>query len=144
VCETFGEDILLDKKCAGAKKARELARTSKQKVGGGLNKASSGAKDVAVAAKKTVDPMAKFIEKTFADIKKADTEGRRNIIIKGGVVPKISRWLKRVIPTLAVGAAVGHPIIVAAISLLTYVATDKHFDRKEKAKILNELRSEDE
>lgn len=140
VCETFGEEILTEKRGFVAKKAREISRTSKKEVGGKLHDAAKKTGDVAVAAKKTVDPMAKFIESMYAKIKKADTEERRNLIIKGNIVPKITRWIKRAI-TLGVVSALTNPII-AGIGLLTYIATDKHFDRKEKAKIIRELKSE--
>lgn len=140
VCETFDQNILLEKRGFVGKKAREISRMSKKEIGGKLNKVTKGTNDIKTAAKKTVDPMAKFVENTFSKMKSADTEERRNLIIKGNIVPKITRWIRRGLVIGAIGGLM-NPII-AGISLLTYIATDKHFDRKEKAKILRELKSE--
>ena len=80
------------------------------------------------AGKEAIDPMEKFVKDTMKKIKDADENERRNIIIQGGVVPKVTRWLKRSILLIA-GSAVGavcSPIaIVTCITFLGWIASDK-------------------
>ena len=89
--------------------------------------------------------MDKFVEDTFLKFKKADQEERRNLIIKGGVVNKLRRYITRSIVAFAAGTAVGTPILgtlATAITLLASIAHDKHADAKEKNRIINELEDE--
>ena len=77
--------------------------------------------------------------------KKADAEERRNIIIKGGVLPKVTRWLKRAIPIsigLAAGTVIPITAVMSAIAFIGWVCTDKELDQRERTKILRELEDE--
>ena len=118
--------------------ARSATRSATRKI-------ANTSRKVKTSVKKALDPMEKFIENTMTKAKKADSEERRNIILRGGVVPKITRWLKRAIP-MAAGLVVGKAIPVAAvlstIAFLGWIATDKALDHREKAKILKELDDE--
>ena len=97
------------------------------------------------AVKRTIDPMEKFIQKQYQTLKEKDANERRQVIIKGGTVPKVTRWIKRGIKLLA-GAAVGQVIpaaaIITGITFIGYIASDKYLDRKERAKIMKELEDE--
>ena len=116
-----------------------------QKVSSITRRISKTAKSVKTNVKKATDPMAKFIDNTMAKAEKADSEERRNIILKGGVVPKVTRWLKRAIP-ISVGLIAGQAIpvaaVISAIAFLGWLASDKALDHREKAKILKELDDE--
>ena len=123
----------------------KLSMAARQKVRSATRKISKTARSVKTNVKKVTDPMTKFIDDTMDKAKKADSEERRNIILKGGVIPKVTRWLKRAIP-ISVGLVVGHVIPVAAvlsaIAFLGWAASDKALDHREKAKILKELDDE--
>lgn len=130
------EGIIYEGKTSMA--ARQKARSITRKI-------SKTAKSVKTNVKKATDPMTKFIDNTMAKAKKADSEERRNIILKGGVVPKVTRWLKRAIP-ISVGLIAGQAIpvaaVISAIAFLGWLASDKALDHREKAKILKELDDE--
>lgn len=118
--------------------ARSAIRSATRKI-------SNTSRKVKTSVKKALDPMEKFIENTMTKAKKADSEERRNIILRGGVVPKITRWLKRAIPIaagLVVGKAIPVAAVLSAIAFLGWIATDKALDHREKAKILKELDDE--
>lgn len=118
--------------------ARSVTRSATRKI-------SNTSRKVKTSVKKALDPMEKFIENTMTKAKKADSEERRNIILRGGVVPKITRWLKRAIPIaagLVVGKAIPVAAVLSAIAFLGWIATDKALDHREKAKILKELDDE--
>lgn len=118
--------------------ARSATRSATRKI-------SNTSRKVKTSVKKALDPMEKFIENTMTKAKKADSEERRNIILRGGVVPKITRWLKRAIPIaagLVVGKAIPVAAVLSAIAFLGWIATDKALDHREKAKILKELDDE--
>lgn len=118
--------------------ARSATRSATRKI-------SNASRKVKASVKKALDPMEKFIENTMTKAKKADSEERRNIILRGGVVPKITRWLKRAIPIaagLVVGKAIPVAAVLSAIAFLGWIATDKALDHREKAKILKELDDE--
>ena len=118
--------------------ARSATRSATRKIANTSRKVKTG-------VKKALDPMEKFIENTMTKAKKADSEERRNIILRGGVVPKITRWLKRAIPIaagLVVGKAIPVAAVLSAIAFLGWIATDKALDHREKAKILKELDDE--
>lgn len=118
--------------------ARSATRSATRKI-------SNTSRKVKTSVKKALDPMEKFIENTMTKAKKADSEERRNIILRGGVVPKITRWLKRAIPIaagLVVGKAIPVAAVLSAIAFLGWIATDKALDHREKAKILKELDNE--
>lgn len=118
--------------------ARSATRSVTRKI-------SNTSRKVKTSVKKALDPMEKFIENTMTKAKKADSEERRNIILRGGVVPKITRWLKRAIPIaagLVVGKAIPVAAVLSAIAFLGWIATDKALDHREKAKILKELDDE--
>lgn len=118
--------------------ARSATRSATRKI-------ANTSRKVKTSVKKALDPMEKFIENTMTKAKKADSEERRNIILRGGVVPKITRWLKRAIPIaagLVVGKAIPVAAVLSAIAFLGWIATDKALDHREKAKILKELDDE--
>ena len=130
------EGIIYEGKTSMA--ARQKARSITRKI-------SKTAKSVKTNVKKATDPMTKFIDNTMAKAKKADSEERRNIILKGGVVPKVTIWLKIYIP-ISVGLIAGQAIpvasVISAIAFLGWLASDKALDHREKAKILKELDDE--
>ncbi|MCM1220249.1 MAG: hypothetical protein NC548_37745, partial [Lachnospiraceae bacterium] len=125
----------------------KAARRASDKAHQGFSKAATKDKAVGVGAavKNTVDPMEKFIQKQYQILKEKDANERRNVIMKGGALPKVLRWVKRSIG-LAVGAAVGQVIpaaaVVTGIVFIGYVCTDKYLDAKERNKILRELEDE--
>lgn len=143
-CEAYGEDVLMER----LDKTKEVTRKMANKSGQVVDKIKSVKKDtdeVKDNLKRTVDPMDKFVEDTFLKFKKADQEERRNLIIKGGVVNKLRRYITRSIVAFAAGTAVGTPILgtlATAITLLASIAHDKHADAKEKNRIINELEDE--
>ena len=88
-------------------------------------------------------PMLKYIEEINDKLREADSEERRNFIIKGsGVIPKTLRWLKRGLGLLFVGSLGSTGALIAVISLLTMIATDAVLDGKERTRILRELENE--
>lgn len=127
------------------KKAREVSRKANEKGARTIRKVGGTMSELKKAGKEAIDPMEKFVKDTMKKIKDADENERRNIIIQGGVVPKVTRWLKRSILLIA-GSAVGavcSPIaIVTCITFLGWIASDKYLDKKERAKILRELEDE--
>lgn len=124
-----------------AKIARGMARASNKAtnaVRGAVAKKNEFKRDVS----KISEPMIKFAEETINKMKDADEEERRNLIIKGGIMPKAIRWLKRGIGLVIVGSLGSTGTIIAIISLLTMIATDKTLDARERAKVLRELEDE--
>ena len=127
--------------------AGKVARNVSSKVEGEFAKVAKKdkTKGVAQAVKRTIDPMEKFIQKQYKTLKEKDANERRKVIIAGGTVPKVLRWIKRGVGLLA-GAAVGQVIpaaaIITGITFIGYIATDKYLDRKERAKIMRELEDE--
>lgn len=127
--------------------AGKVARKTSDKVEKEFAKAATKDKTSGVgqAVKRTIDPMEKFIQKQYQTLKEKDANERRQVIIKGGTVPKVLRWVKRGVKLLA-GAAVGQVIpaaaIITGITFIGYIATDKYLDRKERAKIMKELEDE--
>ena len=94
-----------------------------------------------------------FIENSYAKIKKADDETRRKLVVQGGIVPKILRWLKRIIGAGLVGGVVGKGaralgapgfigVVLSAIGLVGFIAKDKKADEKTRAQIIHELEEE--
>ena len=89
--------------------------------------------------------MEKFIDQQYTKLKEKDAAERREVIIKGGCVPKVMRWIKRGIKILilgAVGQVIPAAAIISGITFIGYIATDKYLDRKERAKIMRELEDE--
>lgn len=104
---------------------------------------------VKTAVKRTTDPMEKFIEQQWDKVREKDANERRNIILKGntmsGTIAKITRWIKRSIPIIAlgvVGQVVPAAAIISGITFLGYVCTDKYLDRRERTKLLQEIEDE--
>ena len=143
-CEAYGPEILTEKDNVVKKLTRKMANGSEKLA----NKASSLKKDnseVKDNLKRTVDPFAKLIEDTYAKMKKADDNERRNMVIQGGLVNKISRAIKRGLFAMIAGSVLGGPItgvIITGITILTSFAIDKHMDKKVKNQILQELENE--
>lgn len=127
------------------KKAREISRKVNKTEAHVIKNAGETLKQVQKAGKEAVTPMEKFINESITKIKKADANERRNIIIQGGILPKVWRWLKRGIVIAATGAAgaVFTPAAIAAgIEFIGWVASDKFLDKKERSKLLRELEDE--
>lgn len=128
-------------------KAGKVARRASDKAHQKFSKSAVKDKTAGVgeAIKRTIDPMEKFIQKQYDTLKEKDANERRNVILKGGAMPKVLRWVKRGIGIL-VGATVGQVIpaaaIVTGVVFLGYIATDKYLDKKERAKLLRELEDE--
>lgn len=125
-----------------ARKAARKVQKAEEKI---IRKHGGAAGEVKSAVKNAIEPMEKYVTQMYQKLKKADSDERREIIIKGGVAPKVIRWVKRGIG-LAVGAAVGTIIpaasVVTGIALLGFIATDKKLDAREKRKILAEIDDE--
>lgn len=121
---------------------RNIARNAGNKINTALRSAGKSMDDTKQAVKKVVDPMENFIHDTIDKIKKADTNERRNMIIKGGVAPKVMRWLKRGIGLVVVGSAGATGAVIAGIGLLAMIANDSYCDSRERVKILRELEDE--
>lgn len=133
------------------KKAREISRNAIKKTETTMKQTSKKAMDVSAAVEKSFKPMEKFVSDTMNKIKKADADERRDIIIRGGFVPKALRMLRRAIagyitivflPTPIGWVGWAGSIIFGVISVLTAIAVDKRMDRREKDKILKELKDE--
>lgn len=143
--EEFDDDDELLESNKVAKGARSVSRKVQKGTAKAIRNVGGTAHEVKQAAHNAVDPMEKYLGQMMQKIKKADAAQRREIIVKGGVVPKVLRWIKRSIPIIA-GAAVGVHIpiaaIVSGIALLGFIASDKYLDTKEKRKILRELEDE--
>ena len=125
--------------------AREASRKVANGTRGVLRKGKNAADSVKATVKHATDPMVKFMEETRDKIKKADSAERREIILRGGSIQKVLRWLKRAIP-ISVGLAVGQVIpiaaVISAIAFIGWIATDKALDQRERQKILKELEDE--
>ena len=121
---------------------REFVRNASNKVNNTVRSAGKKMDAAANGVKRIVDPMETFIADTINKIKKADQNERRNIIIKGGVAPKVMRWLKRGIGLVVVGSLGSTGAIISGIGLLAMIASDAHCDQKERVKILRELEDE--
>ena len=131
--------------CEGVIIERSTSMAARSATRSATRKIANTSRKVKTSVKKALDPMEKFIENTMTKAKKADSEERRKIILRGGVVAKITRWLKRAIPIaagLVVGKAIPVAAVLSAIAFLGWIATDKALDHREKAKILKELDDE--
>lgn len=135
----------IEESSQAGKTARKVSREVQKKQSKAINKQGGAMREIKAAVKNAVDPMEKYIGQMLQKVKKADADERREILIKGGVLPKVRRWLKRSIGLIA-GAAVGTVLPVAAtitgITLIGFIATDKMLDAKEKRKLLRELDDE--
>lgn len=121
--------------------ARNVRKTTRKVV----RKVDGTVKSAKVAVKKTIDPVVMLIDKNMQKFKEADIEERREIVLRGGLIPKIMRWIKRSIG-LIIGVAVGAEVpIVALITAITFIGmicTDKYLDRKQRNMILRQLEDE--
>lgn len=127
------------------KKARDLSRKATKKEASAIRKVGGTVSELKKAGKEAITPMEKFVKDSMKKIKEADENERRNIIIQGGTVPKVVRWLKRSILLIAggtVGAVCSPVAVITCITFLGWVASDKYLDKKERAKILRELEDE--
>lgn len=125
------------------KAARRASDKAHQKFSKSATKDKTGG--VGEAIKRTIDPMEKFIQKQYETLKEKDANERRNVILKGGAMPKVMRWVKRGIGILALGVAgkvIPAAAIVSGIIFIGHIATDKYLDKKERAKLLRELEDE--
>ena len=140
--ELEDDDIVEESIGSAARGAARKARTKIRSVTRKVDKTARGFKQ---GVNKAIDPMVQFIDQSMMKIKKADAEERREIIIRGGMLPKIMRWLKRSIG-LIIGGAVGTQVPVVAIitglTFLGYICTDKYFDMKERSNIMKQLEDE--
>lgn len=110
-----------------------------------IRKGKNAADSVKATVKHATDPMVKFMDETRAKIKEADSAERREIILRGGSIQKVLRWLKRAIP-ISVGLVAGQVIpvaaVISAIAFIGWIATDAALDQRERQKILKELEDE--
>lgn len=136
-----GTTILIESEAG--KVARRASDKAEEKFAKSAMKDKTGG--VKEAVKRTIDPMEKFIQQQYKKLKEKDANERRKVIMTGGTVPKVLRWIKRGVK-LTAGAVVGQVIPVAAIitgiTFIGYIATDKYLDKKERAKIMKELDDE--
>ena len=130
---------------AVSKKAREISRKSQNNTEKKIRNIGGTIHEVKQAAHNAIDPMEKYIGQMLEKAKKEDSARSREILIKGGVAPKVLRWIKRSIPLIA-GAAVGTVVpaaaVISGISLIGLIASDKMLDEKEKRKLMRELEDE--
>lgn len=124
---------------------REAGRNARNAVRTGGKKIAKATASTKATAKKISEPMVRMISDTWEKAKKADEEERRKMIIQGGIMPKIFRWMKRSILILA-GAAAGTVVpvasVITAIAFIAWICTDKRLDRRVKNQILKELDDE--
>lgn len=130
---------------AVSKKAREISRKSQNKTEKNIRNVGGTIHEVKQAVHNAVDPMEKYIGQMLEKAKKEDSARRREILIKGGVAPKVLRWIKRSIPLIA-GAAASTVVpvagVISGISLIGLIASDKMLDEREKRKLMRELEDE--
>lgn len=123
--------------------ARNASSKVQEKVAKAHKKDKTGG--VKEAVKRAITPMEKFIQKQYDTLRDKDRNERRDIIVKGGTVPKVWRWIKRGIAIL-IGSIVGQFIPVAAlitgISFIGFIASDKYLDKRERTKLLQEIEDE--
>lgn len=135
-----GADIIVEARGHGARTIEDKTNRKFSKFA-----VKDKSKTATTAVKRTIDPMEKFINAQYTKIKNADKEERRKIIMKGGTLPKVWRWIKRGILLLA-GATVGTKIssvaLITGITFVGWVASDKYLDRRERTKILQEIEDE--
>jgi hypothetical protein len=127
------------------KKARDLSRKTNEVSAKVINKAGGTASELKSAGKHAVTPMEKFITDSMKKVKESDKNERRNVIIKGGFVPKVWRWVKRGITVIAggtIGAAFPPVAVATGITFIGWIASDAFLDARERNKILRELEDE--
>ena len=136
-------DMMIMRESAGSV-ARKAESKSTEKFSKVTTKDRS--KGPVAAVKHTVDPICKWIDKTMATIREKDMNERREIVLMGGdPTPKILRWVKRSIPLIALGAAgtvVPAASVIAGISLIGMIATDKTLDKRARESTLRSLEQE--
>lgn len=127
------------------KTAREVSRKAEQGVRKATRKTGGALSEIKRNVKRALDPMEKFITATTDKIKATDEKERRDIIMKGGSVPKVLRWLKRSIP-IAAGLVAGQLIpvtaVLSAVAFLGWICTDRYMDKKTRTMVLRELEDE--
>lgn len=129
-----------------AHKAEKVSR----KVAGGIQSSGSNINRVKTAVNKVTDPIINTINKTINDIKKMDSDERRERIITGQFRYKLFNTLTKSIAGVATGKLVGVLIgggsavapILTLIGTIAAFALNKYLDDKERKKILYELESE--
>ena len=131
-----------------AHKAEKVTR----KVAGAVNTGGSNINRVKTAVNKVTDPLVATINKTIDNIKKMDSDERRERIITGQFRYKLFNTLTKAIAGVAsgkliaigVGASASSVIgpILALIGVIASFAINKKLDEKERKKILQELESE--
>lgn len=140
LCETYGDELVdVTEASKVAKKVRSVARKSSKGVSK-LEKAKRKKEEVKGAVKKVTDPLAAYVDKTVKQAKEADSAERRKQILNKSTFTKLKRYLRRYIEVAGAGFAFGPT--AAGIVLLGRIATDKHFDKKERAAMLRELETE--
>lgn len=145
--ESYYVSVLDDCEMVIESKAAKVARKAETKANKKFAKVAmkDRVNTVKQAVKRTVDPMEKFVVQKFNTLKEKDANERRKVILTGGTLPKVLRWVKRSIPIFieaGIGTVIPAASILAGITLIGYVATDKYLDRKERAKIMRELDDE--
>ena len=125
--------------------ARQVARKARSGVRKVTRKIDRTGRQIKTGVKKTVDPIVSLIDKNIERIRAADAEERREIVLKGGIVPKVMRWIKRSIALLigAGAAAVSSTAaLITAIAFIGWICTDKYLDAKQRHAILAQLEDE--
>ena len=150
ICETYGYDLITERKDSIVAKAARQVKRGTDKVVQGARQARDTAHDAKVAIDKTTDAMAKFIEQTYDDITKKDLDARKKeIMAKGlkGKLKKILRWVRTTLVgtgAMAIGSAGGVPVVtvIAAISLIGYIAKESKLEANARNEIIRELEDE--
>ena len=150
VCETLGEDILTEKTDTAIAKAKRSIKRGTDKVVQGAKTVGKKIHGSAVATKKIVDPMVRFIEKTYDDATQKDLDERKKIVMSQGIkgkVLKIGKWIRDVaIGAIATGtlASAGFSVatVISGIALLGYVARNAMLNNRARSAVIKELEDE--
>lgn len=124
--------------------ARTAARKANRHVNDGLRSVKSGAEHVGHAVAQVSDPIVKLVMQSNEQVSAAAQAERRKTIIQGGYTPKITRWIKRAITMVIASVAVpgGLGVLISAIALVGFLATDKSLDKLERNRVIHELEDE--
>lgn len=150
ICETFGESILTEGAGSLINKARRSMAQGGKKVAAVARKVGDEARRAKDTTKRITDPMVRFIENTYDSIAKADMDERKKIVMTQGLkgkITKLLKWIKDVgimtvagVATAKVGFTVG--TVIAAISLVVYLAQNAILDSTARRQVLQELENE--
>ena len=146
----FGDEILTEKTDSIMAKAKRKMKKTTDKAVQGAKTAVKKSHDAKVATKKVVDPMVRFIEKTYDDATMKDLDERKQAVMAKGLkgkALKVGKWIRDVaIGGVATGAmvAIGFDLgaVLSAISLIAYIARNAKLDSRARSAVIKELEDE--